>query len=260
MKKNVFLAFLLMLVLLFFSCSNDVESSMTDMIEEKTSFRVVSKNGNFQPLNYIPEDIICKMDAGELVIWKKVSNYFYVDYNIINTTYYKGNKKTFLHDMEKLCEEVKSKSKQKSPQKLIVAFDNSAIDAEFRLFELDDTTSGTDPIIPNTGLGSDSTYVEDMPINDNGSFCCRILAPFVNANVYICVSVELYIKGTVQNPIFEIRNQRIFTDPSNAHFSGYVEVTPASQGVNLDAVGRLSYRSAFANINEHCYFKITPKS
>lgn len=64
----------------------------------------------------------------------------------------------------------------------------------------------------------------------------------------------------MDNPIFEVRSQSVFTDPSNAQFSGYAELTPANQGLNLDAKGRLIYRSAFTDVEEHYYIKIIPKS
>ena len=60
----------------------------------------------------------------------------------------------------------------------------------------------------------------------------------------------------MDNPIFEVRSQSVFTD----QFSGYAELTPANQGLNLDAKGRLIYRSAFTDVEEHYYIKIIPKS
>lgn len=171
MKKKLIPLFLLSIaVSFFFSCSNDPASS--SIAEGKLSFNVAaaSENGIFQPLNYIPSDVANKMDTAELSVWKKLSSCFYIDYNIINTSYYKKNKMSFLRDMEKLYDE--AKAMRKSPQKLIVAFPNLASDTKVSLFELNDSTAGPDS---GSDSGSDSTYVDNTPINSSTPICERIL-------------------------------------------------------------------------------------
>ena len=255
MKKVFFSVFILSIVAIsFFSCSTD---SAPSIAEGKLSFSIISasKSNAFQPLNYIPEDVVKKMDAVELSVWKKMSSCFYIDYDIINTSYYKKNKASFLCDMEELYEE--AKSKQNAPQRLIFTFPNSAFETKFSLLELDDSTSGSGS---GSDFDSDSIYIEDTPIDYEEFISEKILYRFASGDVYLCVSAYINMTGTVRNPIFGVRSQSVYTDPKNAHFSGYAEITPADQGVNLDAKGRLTYRSAFATVDEHYYIKIIPKS
>ena len=254
--KKIFYSVILLLITLctFFSCSTE---STPSIVKGNISLSVAnaSENDAYQPLNYVPIDVANKMESDELSIWKKLSSCFYIDFSIINTKYYKKNKSSFLRDMLSLYEE--AKTNQKTPQRLVFAFPTTENQTQFNLCELDDTMSIIDPDTnPDYGFGSDSTYVGDNPINTQTFVCERIRYRFTNANVYLCVSADIKITGTSENPTFTINNQNIFTDPSNAYFSGYAELSPADQGVNLDAKGRIVYRSAFANVNEHYYIKI----
>lgn len=114
-----------------------------------------------------------------------------------------------------------------------------------------------------TGAGpdieTDSTYIEDIPLNNKAAIAESILYDFSSHKVYLCVSADVKITGTLKSPVYDINNQRVYTEPSNAHFSGYAELTPAQQGAILDAKGRLSYRSMSTNVDEHYYIVIIPK-
>ena len=225
----------------FFSCGSDSTSSIA---EGNLAFSVVSsqESSPFQSLNYIPADVAKKMEATELSVWRKLSTCFYIDYSIVNTSYYKKNKKAFIRCIEKLYKEAKTKNG--SPQRLLVAFSNFFSDEQLNLLEMEDTT-GAGPDIE-----TDSTYIEDIPLNDQAAITERILYNFSSHEVYLCVSADVKITGTLKNPVY---------DTSNAYFSGYAELTPAQQGANFDAKGRLSYRSMSTNVDEHYYILIIPK-
>lgn len=251
MKHRIFLTLLLSLIIFSFSsCGSDSTSSIA---EGNLAFSVVSnqESSPFQSLNYIPADVAQKMEATELSVWRKLSTCFYIDYSIVNTSYYKKNKKAFIRCIEKLYKEAKTKNV--SPQRLLFAFSNFFSDEQLNLLAMEDTT-GAGPDIE-----TDSTYIEDIPLNDQAAITERILYDFSSHKVYLCVSADVKITGTLKSPVYDINNQRVYTEPSNAHFSGYAELTPAQQGAILDAKGRLSYRSMSTNVDEHYYIVIIPK-
>lgn len=251
MKPRIFLTLLLSLIIFSFSsCGSDSTSSIA---EGNLAFSVVSnqESSPFQSLNYIPADVAKKMEDTELSVWRKLSTCFYIDYSIVNTSYYKKNKKAFIRCIEKLYKE--AKTKKASPQRLLVAFSNFFYDEQLNLLAMEDTI-GAGPDIE-----TDSTNIEDIPLNDEASITERILYKFSSHEVYLCVSADVKITGTLKSPVYDINNQRVFTEPSNALFSGYAELTPAQQGANFDAKGRLSYRSMSTNVDEHYYILIIPK-
>lgn len=205
MRKILFLA--LICTVLFNACSKN-ECDLIDTEEVALSSSQTSKNiedimplaininaivhsKGFEKLNFIPEVISKKMDNEELKVWRKLSKKFYIDYNILNTTYYKKNKMPFLRSMEQLYEEVKNNGR--GPAKLILLTEENSLERNVSLYNWSDTTEVE---IPDPSIPDDTISIEDQEIHEE--MCVK---KFMGADSEIGIEFSSWLKvdGTKSN-------------------------------------------------------------
>lgn len=250
MRKLLFFA--LICTVLFNACSQDdlqmgkseettVSSGNTsEFLEDIPSLSIPAliKSNGFEKLNSIPALIAKKMDKKELNVWKKLSQKYYINYDIVGTSYYRKNKVSFLLSLEKLYEEAVSKGH--GPVKLVLLTKELLSDRNSSLYVLpDDTTAVEDPEIPE--ISGDTIDNDDTPLNEE--MCVRYFAPTAEVDFGIEFCCNLYVNGTKSNYVCRWENLSWTAYPIGSSFEGYTTMEPDGHTLHLGAHGYIKYNT-----------------
>lgn len=105
------------LIASFTACDGTDESMFSNNKTESSVTIAITEDESCAPLNLVPEEVANQMDNEELALWKKMSSHFFINYDFINTAYYKNNKETIFKRMLLLYERTKN---NKEPAQLFL--------------------------------------------------------------------------------------------------------------------------------------------
>ncbi|MDD6506191.1 MAG: hypothetical protein PUF39_02250 [Prevotellaceae bacterium] len=250
MRKLLFFA--LICTVLFNACSQDdlqmrtsegitVSSANTSELFEdipSLSIPTLIKSNGFEKLNSIPALIAKKMDKQELNVWKKLSQKYYINYDIVGTSYYRKNKGSFLLSLEKLYEEAVSKGN--GPVKLVLLTRELLSDQNGSFYVLpEDTTDVGSPEEPE--IADDSTAIDNTPLHEE--MRVRYYASTAESDFGIEFGCWLYVDGTRSNYTCTWTSLSWEAYPMGSSFEGYTTMEPDRNTLHLGAHGYIKYNT-----------------
>lgn len=219
-----------LLLITFFACNNDNDFMLTNATESY-SLSPQDKQDGFMQLNSIPDEVVNKMTANELRYWKKIASKFYINYDFINTDFYKHNKNLIIKYALRTYNDTQKRNL--SPTKLYISCSpnsskklNSYKLSEYD-FEDDSTATPTDCI----------HYHYTYTVTNGVSFeVYTILLPLTNSD------------GSIY--AYEALNTEFVCYPPSAKFYGSKTIGFTNQGVaNINANGFIYYNNKRYNIS-----------
>lgn len=264
MRKRNLLFFIIAITAMvcIYSCDNESNTLLLDN-EGIELIKVNTSNENFQELNNIPKGIAAKMDKEELAVWTLISSKFYVNYDVIESKYYKNHKEQFLLRLRDLYDRIADKNER--PARLFfISERNSNIDERLATTFLEDSTDvggGGDGEV-----GGDTAVIDDSV--DEKVFVSSRVASYELGGTEILLrgSGYVHITGTKKKPKFEWSNlgyDFIVAETSSKEekefspsFDGKIKMTAEGNEVHIKGEGTLFYREYSQKIQPDVYFGI----